>query len=260
MTGVQERDGTRDAWRRETFPDEIAAWSLVPGFPMIPLRAGPQNTDMILTTDRPNNWACQARFATEVRDSAHRAHQIIFLIDGSRKALQALDFLDRRGACRSGMKFNDFRGIIFAVEGIPVEYYSGEKLLERTKYAVLQLSADKAKHFVLFINGDFTVTPNRNGITPADVRRLEGDTTFKSAFERFLDSCVDEDSEYGRVFKNVLQRFNNERSAQQAQREHEFQLERKADMLAAHRFTFRNLPGSVGAMLNGKIFLEPAAG
>jgi len=234
------------------------------GFPILPYDQEHHNTDAILTMSRTANFTGQARFSGVVQDSLGKDYEVIFLIDGKLRAMQKYDFFDRQGAKgnRTGIKYADFHGIVFAVEGIPIEFYSKDKILEGSEFSVLTTEKMAAQsHFTLFINGDFTVTPDRNGIAPLSKSHLEEDGEFKRLLVKLLRSFRDTKSNHGSLFSNFLRRIKKDVPMKSSMTEAELQLERKQELVAADRFVLINLPSpGAGDFLNGKVFICPDAG
>ena len=234
------------------------------GFPAIPVdRSDLYPPDKVLKINRHGDLPCQARFTGVITDSSKNKYQVMLMVDGRKKAHFQYDFLDRNGpiGSRSGLNFGDFRGIVFAAEGIPVQAYRKDNLLKDPMDPRDPLENIMSKmvtvynmysHFVLFINGNFTVQPNRNSIADANRQALERDSTFKGELMNLLKKFRDTNSHDGHVFKNLLRRLSKESPQYtSAACEVEAQVERKKDLLASERFYLCNLPSPLGDIANG---------
>lgn len=111
---------------------------------------------------------------------------ITLAIDGNKRALDKYPELGRKGNGKSGIKLVDQRGTFISSEGVKICDYN--KIFEHSSLEKYSILADKKaqSHYILIINGSFSVVTNRNSLTD-DSKQILKDDSFLENIKKFLD-------------------------------------------------------------------------
>ncbi|MCB9705528.1 MAG: hypothetical protein H6711_26895 [Myxococcales bacterium] len=130
---------------------------------------------------------------------------ITLAVDGNRRALEHYPQLGRRGSRRSGIRLTDNRGTFVCAQGVKVcpynEIFESEQL---TRYSELMRDSGQA-HFVLLIDGHFSLVTNRNSLAEESLKVLRS-PDFLGEIRKFLDAAYGSDS----VVRQLVDRLQRE--------------------------------------------------
>ncbi|MGD1713614.1 ATP-binding protein [Dapis sp. BLCC M172] len=134
---------------------------------------------------------------------------ITLAIDGNKRALEKYPELGRKGYSKSGIKLVDQRGTFISSEGVKICPYN--KIFEHSSLEKYSILADKKaqSHYILIINGSFSVVTNRNSLTD-DSKQILKDNSFLEHIKNFLDEAQDEAQGKVPVFRELIERLNKE--------------------------------------------------
>ncbi|HEX5746105.1 MAG TPA: hypothetical protein VFZ09_07665 [Archangium sp.] len=145
-----------------------------------------------------------ARYATAFKHE-DRTYQIIFAIDGHRRALEKYKSLGRQSKSGSGIKLSEVRGVLLASNGIVVCPYPA--LLDHTSMRDFSILQEGMEHFVFIINGNFELVTNRDALAPSSLQVLR-DVKFVEQVRTFIQQLRQQKE--GDVLAQLMDRLNRE--------------------------------------------------
>lgn len=192
------------------------------------------------------------RFAKKIHFGGN-AYNLIFAIDGNRRAHEKYMALGRRGDPKSGIRLADQRGCFVASSGIKVcsftaDLFSSEILED---YQILG-DADSVTHYLFVIEGQFDLVTNRNALSRASYKVLH-DPEFLRQVKTFFDDSLR--SAQSKVFTQLIRRLKREHSAEKRDQQLDQINAAKSAMGERERFRI-TIPGETGDHL----FVSPDPG
>lgn len=199
------------------------------GFPYLPGETDKDVKDP-LEVARLRDGRFSARSAKRI-SFGDQSYSFILAVDGNRRAHDGYEYLDRKGATKSGVRLSDQRGLWVSANGIKISRFS--EILSRTElenYSVLS-DAEGSSHYHIIIDGDFELVTNRNAVSRSATSALD-DASFVTEFKRFLDGVRDSNP----VFRNLLARLRREQTDARLNQQIEMLDESKRIMKSRERF------------------------